>query len=120
MNMDTASGQQGVQSDRVTCGGHAWTGQASWQAAGRPAPQPAATIAGESALFVNPAAIPAPADVEKSTYVVIDPSAASFHVQAFQDGLKAVPADSAVLDGIRFTSTLFATERLKVACAARK
>ena len=33
------------------------------QAAGRPAPPPAATIAGESALFVDPAAIPAPADV---------------------------------------------------------
>lgn len=51
----------------------------------------------------------------KPTYVVIDPSAASFRVQAFQDGLNAVPADNAVLDGIRFTSTLFATERLKVA-----
>jgi hypothetical protein len=47
----------------------------------------------------------------KPTYVVIDPSAASFRVQAFQDGLNAVPADNAVLDGIRWTSTLFATER---------
>ena len=39
--------------------------QVHWQPAGRPAPQPPAAIAGESALFVDPAAIPAPADVEK-------------------------------------------------------
>ena len=39
--------------------------QVHWQPAGRPAPQPPAAIAGESALFVDPAAIPAAADVEK-------------------------------------------------------
>jgi integrase len=32
---------------------------------GRPAPQPPASVAGESALFVDPAEIPAPADVAK-------------------------------------------------------
>lgn len=36
--------------------------QVHWQPAGRPAPPPPAAIAGESALFVDPAAIPAPAD----------------------------------------------------------
>jgi integrase len=37
--------------------------QVHWQADGRPVLEPAATIAGESALFVDPAAIPAPSDV---------------------------------------------------------
>ena len=36
-----------------------------WQPAGRPAPEPATTIAGESALFVDPAEIPAHPDVTK-------------------------------------------------------
>jgi integrase len=36
-----------------------------WQPCGRPAPAPAASIAGESALFVDPADIPAPADVTR-------------------------------------------------------
>jgi integrase len=39
--------------------------QVHWQPAGRTVPQLPAAIAGESALFVDPAAIPAPADVEK-------------------------------------------------------
>ena len=36
-----------------------------WQAGDRPAPQPAASIAGEAALFVDPAEIPAPADLAR-------------------------------------------------------
>ncbi len=36
-----------------------------WQAAGRPVPPPRATVAGESALFVDPAEIPAAADVAR-------------------------------------------------------
>ena len=36
-----------------------------WQAAGRPVPTPRATVAGESALFVDPAEIPSHADVAK-------------------------------------------------------
>ena len=36
-----------------------------WQASDRPAPQPAASIAGEAALFVDPAEIPAAADVAR-------------------------------------------------------
>ena len=36
-----------------------------WQAGDRPAPEPAASIAGEAALYVDPAEIPAPADVAR-------------------------------------------------------
>jgi integrase len=36
-----------------------------WQAGDRPAPQPRPSVAGESALFVDPDQIPAPADVAK-------------------------------------------------------
>ncbi len=36
-----------------------------WQPAGRPVPPPQTSIAGESALFVDPAEIPAPADVTR-------------------------------------------------------
>ncbi len=36
-----------------------------WQAGNRPAPEPAASIAGEAALYVDPAEIPAPADVAR-------------------------------------------------------
>ena len=36
-----------------------------WQSAGRPEPPPAASIAGESALFVDPGQIPASADVTR-------------------------------------------------------
>ncbi len=37
-----------------------------WQAGDRPAPQPAASIAGEAGLFVDPAEIPAAADVAQA------------------------------------------------------
>jgi integrase len=36
-----------------------------WQPVGRPEPPPAASIAGESALFVDPGQIPAPADITR-------------------------------------------------------
>ena len=39
--------------------------QVHWQAAGRLAPEPQASVAGESALFVDPAGIPAAADVAR-------------------------------------------------------
>ncbi len=39
--------------------------QVHWQASGRPSPQAQATVAGESVLFVDPAEIPAHADVAK-------------------------------------------------------
>jgi PBSX family phage terminase large subunit len=45
-------------------------------------------------------------------YVVIDPSAASFIQQVWQDGLIPTPGDNAVLDGIRTVSSLFAQGRL--------
>ena len=39
--------------------------QVHWQAGERPLPAPQVTVAGESALFVDPAEIPAAADIEK-------------------------------------------------------
>jgi len=39
--------------------------QVHWQPGDRPAPEPAISVAGESALFVDPGQIPAPADVAK-------------------------------------------------------
>jgi len=47
-------------------------------------------------------------------YIVVDPSAASFRVQLFQDGLNVVPGDNAVLDGIRLVASLMSTDRFKV------
>ena len=46
-------------------------------------------------------------------YLVIDPSAASFKLQAFQDGWNVADGDNAVLDGIRTVSSLLAAGRLK-------
>lgn len=45
---------------------------------------------------------------------VVDPSATSFRVQLYNDGLSTVAADNAVMDGIRLISTLLAARRLKV------
>jgi len=45
---------------------------------------------------------------------VVDPSAASFRVQLFQDRLRPVLADNDVLDGIRLVSSLLSTGRLKI------
>lgn len=46
--------------------------------------------------------------------IVVDPAAASFRVQLFQDRLRPVLADNEVLDGIRVVSSLLATGRLKI------
>jgi len=46
-------------------------------------------------------------------YLIIDPSAASFKVQAFQDGWNVADGDNAVLDGIRLVSSLLSAGRLK-------
>jgi PBSX family phage terminase large subunit len=46
-------------------------------------------------------------------YLVIDPSAASFKVQAHQGGWNVVDGDNAVLDGIRLVSSLLSAGRLK-------
>lgn len=47
-------------------------------------------------------------------WVVIDPSAASFKVQLYRDGIAARLADNAVIDGIRTVSSLFALDRLRI------
>jgi hypothetical protein len=44
---------------------------------------------------------------------VVDPSAASFVVQLYKDGLTPTLANNAVLDGIRQVSSLIAAERLR-------
>lgn len=46
-------------------------------------------------------------------YLVIDPSAASFKVQAFHGGWNVIDGDNAVLDGIRLVSSLLSAGRLK-------
>jgi PBSX family phage terminase large subunit len=46
--------------------------------------------------------------------VVVDPSAASFRVQLFQDRLRPVMADNEVLDGIRTVSSLMSSDRLSI------
>lgn len=46
-------------------------------------------------------------------YLVIDPSAASFKVQAHQDGWSVTDGNNGVLDGIRLVSSLLSAKRLK-------
>lgn len=46
--------------------------------------------------------------------ICVDPSAASFKVQLYRDGLPAMSANNAVLDGIRTVSALLAADRLRV------
>lgn len=48
-------------------------------------------------------------------WTVVDPSAASFRTQLYQDGLTPRLGDNSVLNGIRLLSSLLATERLRVA-----
>jgi hypothetical protein len=50
----------------------------------------------------------------KPRFAVIDPSAASFKVQMYQDGWPTVDGDNAVVDGIRLISTLLSVDRLKI------
>lgn len=47
-------------------------------------------------------------------FYVVDPSAASFVTQLFQDGVTPTLGDNAVLDGIRTVSGLFARDRLRI------
>lgn len=47
-------------------------------------------------------------------WTVVDPSAASFLAQLYQDGLTPTLADNSVLDGIRLTSSLLANDQLLV------
>lgn len=46
--------------------------------------------------------------------IVVDPSAASFRVQVFQDRMRPVLGDNEVLDGIRLTSSLFSGGLLRI------
>jgi PBSX family phage terminase large subunit len=50
-------------------------------------------------------------------FLVIDPSAASFKLQAYRDGWNTADGDNAVLDGIRLVSSLLGAGRLKLARA---
>jgi PBSX family phage terminase large subunit len=47
-------------------------------------------------------------------YTIVDPSAASFRVQLYRDGVTARLGDNAVLDGIRTVSSLLALDALRV------
>lgn len=47
-------------------------------------------------------------------WTVVDPSAASFIAQLWQDGLSPAQGDNSVLDGIRTVASLLARDRLKV------
>lgn len=48
------------------------------------------------------------------TYICVDPSAASFRVQLWRDGLSPRPAVNSVTDGIRLVSSLFTADKLKI------
>jgi PBSX family phage terminase large subunit len=52
-------------------------------------------------------------------WTVVDPSAASFRVQLWQDGLSPAEGDNSVLDGIRVTASLLARDQLKVHTSCR-
>lgn len=48
-------------------------------------------------------------------WIAVDPSAASFKLQLFRDGVSSVmDADNSVVDGIRLIASLLATDRLRV------
>ena len=48
-------------------------------------------------------------------WIAVDPSAASFKLQLFRDGVSSVmDADNGVVDGIRLIASLLATDRLRV------
>jgi len=50
----------------------------------------------------------------KRLTIIVDPSAASFIAQLKKDGFMVIPADNAVLDGIRWVATLLEKELLLV------
>jgi PBSX family phage terminase large subunit len=47
-------------------------------------------------------------------WICVDPSAASFTAQLYRDGLRPVPAENAVTDGIRLVASLLAADKLRV------
>lgn len=50
----------------------------------------------------------------RPSWTVVDPSAASFRIQLWQDGLSPAEGDNSVLDGIRVLASLLARDQLKV------
>lgn len=56
----------------------------------------------------------------RPSYLCVDPSAASFKIQLYRDGMKPVDGNNDVLDGIRLVASLFARKRLLVhrSCAS--
>lgn len=52
-------------------------------------------------------------------YLVVDPSAASFRIQLYRDGVTARLGDNNVVDGIRTLSSLFALDRLRIHASCR-
>lgn len=59
------------------------------------------------------------AEVDGTTPVIIDPAAASFRVQMFNDGVVNFPAENDVLYGIRLVSTLLSAGKLKVSTTCK-
>jgi PBSX family phage terminase large subunit len=56
----------------------------------------------------------------RPSYVVVDPSAASFKSQLLQDGLNPTAADNSVIDGIRLVSNLLANRQLLIHSSCRE
>jgi PBSX family phage terminase large subunit len=52
-------------------------------------------------------------------YVIVDPSAASFRIQLYRDGVLATLGDNTVVDGLRVMSSLLALNLLKVHTSCR-
>lgn len=53
-------------------------------------------------------------DGPQPTYIILDPSAASFKAELRSRGIRAKDADNEVMDGIRMTSTMIAQRKIKV------
>jgi PBSX family phage terminase large subunit len=56
----------------------------------------------------------------RPSYVIVDPSAASFVSQLRQDGLNPTAADNSVIDGIRLVSNLLANHQLLIHSSCRE
>ncbi|MET9848880.1 PBSX family phage terminase large subunit [Streptomyces ossamyceticus] len=56
----------------------------------------------------------------RPSYVVVDPSAASFKTQLLQDGLNPTAADNDVQDGIRLVSNLLGNDQLMIHSSCRE
>ena len=83
--------------------------QVHWQAAGRPAPAPQVAVAGEAALFVDPAEIPAHADVARLGRALAAGRRGDLHV---------LMASTAAYTGLR-QGELFALTAAQIDPAAR-